>query len=1310
MEKWQSSRPWSKKINGSSVMARSDYNDVFGLRPWHATPFSRRLDDYSEIFDVADAASTIPVLDLSVVENDFEKTGGDSAGVDYLDIFGSIGGGGSVASYDELIAEAKISGDCSSEGRTRRHILCEKQGKETSEYPLKTYTANDKPNLKMNPFLSFPRLSDDSSSDKSSMLQHRMSRKKFDDVISDKTHNGKLDSIPGCSSVDASDPVQESKNKAEEFECASLREAPRNEKDNSQFYSSHQTSSGHILLNDVPHLKVSEIGLQTKPFKGPPPSRPPPPLSMKPEHPKVSGTDSSVDFDEQHSLKSKVHSLLHSSNEATIDESMKGCSFLLDAEMDPNSAAAVSIAAIKEAMEQAQILLTNAKKMMDRKRDKSHCKIGPPKTMCNKDDGTASEVTVKDCSNVIDASNLLKESNMISECTFVEREEIRTGVKIILNDEDRKMLPSSYRNEQKQVSKENASKSFVERGEIGTTGKVPLSIEDRKMQLSPYKKDQQQVRKEKGSESSEVTFKIVDIAEEWKTDKEYYELLKNDRFLNIFSDICSYVDEKKEKTAICYCEDRDKYSKDSEHAIEVEEKQKSMEGSVCIEKLERNIKLKGPCLDWKEKANENLADSTMDEILLKGHTCELEEYYGSFLSDENRMQSEAHADNNNEDNVKKLGSVVDYRLHEENIKKLQNFNFDFKPWVANGYSEEKELQCAERVSGFVEYRRKFNGIQVKYGVNESDKEVKVQNETFFQDIFENKIKEPDELCTFNTTDKEEVDEEIKPRNSYENETGHLKHQYYDNADRRKIEGSDDAAEKEVDEFETKEKAHMLVKNELERGAIQDGHGLVLSEEQEKIKNTEFEKILNSREEISCKDCSEEETKEAQTTLQKDEESMGALMNNGVNKSEFLASAEGVSGQRVSENITEVPMLLETQISANSADEAHQLGEIDESDTRKVFLSGNERILLPDATEISHVEKAVNHKHSLCIDVEENKSNMDVVKEKGREPEAHLEDKALDREKERERIAAERVNYETHQQVLAEARVRAERIAVERATAEARQRALAEARQKAEKAAEAEKAFREARLRAERVAVERATEEARKRAIEKALAEKAAADARQRTAQLSASNKDMLRKDNKTEHFKATHMKDDSEAKHKPSFAKIQRNTQSQSAASSANDHIYSDSRNNGGAESKLKFKERQERQQQTVERAAKAFAERNMRDIVAQREQAERVERDRLAESLDGEVKRWSSGKDGNLRALLSTLQYILGPDSGWQPIPLTDIKNATAAKKAYRRATLCVHPDKLQQRGASIQQKYICEKVFDLLQEAWNKFNLEER
>ncbi|XP_031500299.1 auxilin-related protein 1-like isoform X2 [Nymphaea colorata] len=136
-------------------------------------------------------------------------------------------------------------------------------------------------------------------------------------------------------------------------------------------------------------------------------------------------------------------------------------------------------------------------------------------------------------------------------------------------------------------------------------------------------------------------------------------------------------------------------------------------------------------------------------------------------------------------------------------------------------------------------------------------------------------------------------------------------------------------------------------------------------------------------------------------------------------------------------------------------------------------------------------------------------------------------------------------------------------------------------------------------------------------------------------------------------------------------------------------------------------KARLERCKRTEDRMAKALAEMKARDILVEKEQAER---NRLAEVLDCDIKRWSNGKEGNLRALLSTLQYILWPESGWNPIPLTEVITSAAVKKAYKKATLCLHPDKVQQKGASIQQKYISEKVFDLLKEAWNNFNSEER
>lgn len=309
----------------------------------------------------------------------------------------------------------------------------------------------------------------------------------------------------------------------------------------------------------------------------------------------------------------------------------------------------------------------------------------------------------------------------------------------------------------------------------------------------------------------------------------------------------------------------------------------------------------------------------------------------------------------------------------------------------------------------------------------------------------------------------------------------------------------------------------------------------------------------------------------------------------------------------------------------------------------------------------------------------------ITEEKNKQKERDLEQEQLrkleeekerEREREKDRMAVEVAIREARERAYTDARDRA---ALERATDEARQRAMAEARGRLEKACAearerslADKAS-EARLRAERAAVERATAEARQRAIEKVMAERVALEAQDRM-QRSVSEK----------------------------YSSEREPVMRQSSMPSISERFEA-----ADGEPVERCKARLERHCRTVERVAKALAEKNMRDLLAQREQAER---NRLAETLDADIKRWSSSKEGNLRALLSTLQYILGPESGWHPIPLTEVITAAAVKKAYRKATLCVHPDKLQQRGASIQQKYICEKVFDLLKEAWNRFNSEEK
>ncbi|XP_077220474.1 uncharacterized protein LOC143854398 [Tasmannia lanceolata] len=348
------------------------------------------------------------------------------------------------------------------------------------------------------------------------------------------------------------------------------------------------------------------------------------------------------------------------------------------------------------------------------------------------------------------------------------------------------------------------------------------------------------------------------------------------------------------------------------------------------------------------------------------------------------------------------------------------------------------------------------------------------------------------------------------------------------------------------------------------------------------------------------------------------------------------------------------------------------------ENKKVLRTAPSVTVSPD---VVREEKNSDEMHSI---EEKEKERMQKGKDQKRERLRKIEEeREREREREKDRLSVERATRE--------ARERAERIAVERVTAEARQRALAEAHERAEKASAearekllAERASIDARLKAERAAVERATAEARERALERAIAEKAAAEAKERAERSVGSNVDIGMGQSR-------------------SFSDVwhfDRDPQNQGS------YFNENSEGNDG-ESAERYKARLERYQRTAERAAKALTEKNLRDILAQREQ---TERNRLAETLDAEIRRWSNGKEGNLRALLSTLQYILGPDSGWQPIPLTDLITPVGVKKAYRKATLCVHPDKLQQRGASIQQKYICEKIFDMLKEAWNKFSAEVR
>ncbi|KAL8170824.1 LOW QUALITY PROTEIN: hypothetical protein V2J09_022628 [Rumex salicifolius] len=378
--------------------------------------------------------------------------------------------------------------------------------------------------------------------------------------------------------------------------------------------------------------------------------------------------------------------------------------------------------------------------------------------------------------------------------------------------------------------------------------------------------------------------------------------------------------------------------------------------------------------------------------------------------------------------------------------------------------------------------------------------------------------------------------------------------------------------------------------------------------------------------------------------------------------------------------------------------------------------------------------------------EQERQRREEEKRKQGEEEERLRSEKEEREREQRRIEREHIERERARQ------------AVERATREARERADADARARAEKAAVV-KIQAEARERAERAAIMKAQVEARERAARAAVEAKKRADrekaereakekeSREKAAAAASARANQQKNESDLESIFGMGSRANSAPKARASasdplfdtqFQKKQSGSVRTSVGSTASMRKTSSSANivddlssifGVGAPSAGDFQDvegeteerrraRLERHQRTQERAAKALAEKNKRDLEAQNEQVERHESvvvdfshcnialslfftshaKRIGETLDAEIKRWSAGKEGNLRALLSTMQYVLWPECGWNPVSLTDLITAVAVKKAYRKATLCIHPDKVQQKGATLQQKYIAEKVFDLL------------
>ncbi|KAJ5238962.1 hypothetical protein N7468_003581 [Penicillium chermesinum] len=106
---------------------------------------------------------------------------------------------------------------------------------------------------------------------------------------------------------------------------------------------------------------------------------------------------------------------------------------------------------------------------------------------------------------------------------------------------------------------------------------------------------------------------------------------------------------------------------------------------------------------------------------------------------------------------------------------------------------------------------------------------------------------------------------------------------------------------------------------------------------------------------------------------------------------------------------------------------------------------------------------------------------------------------------------------------------------------------------------------------------------------------------------------------------------------------------------------------------------------------------------------AERADEEKfaLSESVDARIEAWKGGKQDNLRALLGSLDTVLWPEAGWKKISLAELVLPNKVKIQYMKGIAKVHPDKIP-TNATTEQRMISSAVFGTLNEAWDKFRVE--
>eukprot|EP00345_Euplotes_harpa_P010567 CAMPEP_0168349922 /NCGR_PEP_ID=MMETSP0213-20121227/20766_1 /TAXON_ID=151035 /ORGANISM="Euplotes harpa, Strain FSP1.4" /LENGTH=325 /DNA_ID=CAMNT_0008360079 /DNA_START=210 /DNA_END=1187 /DNA_ORIENTATION=- len=91
-------------------------------------------------------------------------------------------------------------------------------------------------------------------------------------------------------------------------------------------------------------------------------------------------------------------------------------------------------------------------------------------------------------------------------------------------------------------------------------------------------------------------------------------------------------------------------------------------------------------------------------------------------------------------------------------------------------------------------------------------------------------------------------------------------------------------------------------------------------------------------------------------------------------------------------------------------------------------------------------------------------------------------------------------------------------------------------------------------------------------------------------------------------------------------------------------------------------------------------------------------------QKYDDKIKIWKGHPNMNsIKVLLCTLHDVLWPSANWKRVAMHEVIDQNAVKKTYRKAILITHPDR--QNQATTDQKFLANRVFGTLNEAWKVF-----